>query len=393
MSIYDINGSVVASDSSADIIITGVLPTIFITSDTAYADVTKASNSYGTFTFVDTNAKIKEIPIKFKLQGSGALSYDKHNFNITFYTDTTYGTKQKYQFNSWMPVSKIHLKANEYDYSMCRNSAGAIITHHLMGKNLPNGARGYIDSFPCILYYNDTYVGCHTVNLPQDGKTYNFTDEAEVAGTNLAYRCDTTSDWDVGSNWEYRGDENETTDMRAVFTALHTIMANYSNLTRSIVEAHFDVESLLGYYVLADIMYAIDSLTNNWTIATWDGTLWYHTWYDLDIIFGLGGSGTSRLVSPTSDITACGQYNEFWGQIYSLYSSEIASMYARFRDGGCNADYIYGVLSSFQEAWGWQNIAKDREVWADDKPNATDIDYTWIVERLEYLDTKYGYSS
>jgi len=391
MGAYDINGQSIVSDS--DVIITGDLPKIFITSNTVYNQMVKDTNYKGTFTFVDGKAKMKDIPIKFKLQGSGSLGYAKKNLNITFYTDETYDIKQKFRFNSWMPISKIHLKANEFDYSMVRNSCGAIFTYRMMGKNLPQGAKGYIESFPAILYFNGAYVGCHTVNLPQDGKTYNFSDSKEEACTNMAYRCgDTLIDWDDESKWEYRGDVDETEAMRAAFVSFHSIMSDYTHLTKAVIEAHFDVQTLIAYWTLADIMLAVDSLINNWTLVTWDGTIWYHTWYDMDLIFGLGGNDGYTL-SAIYDITQCQQYTrcEFWQQIVSLYSDDIADMYATMRQNGADAESIYNLFHGFQSIWGWQNIAKDREVWADDKRNNNEISKTWIENRLTYLDNKYNY--
>lgn len=388
MSVYNFNGDPVTEDSG---IITGELPIVFIKSSTEYADVTKTTTSKGTLTFVDGIAKMEDIPIKFKLQGSGSLAYNKHNFNITFYNDL--GKKRKFQFNNWYPTNKIHMKANEFDYSMVRNSVGTTFTYRMMGKYLPQGARGYIDSFPVILYYNGEYMGCYTWNLPQDGKTYNFTDEQEEACTNLAYRCGTTSAWATNSNWEYRGSVDETDDMRTAFTTLHNIMVDYKNLTTSIVDAHFDVDTLIGYWVLADIMLAVDSLVNNWTLVTWDGTIWYHTWYDLDLIFGLGGDDGYNL-SATKDITTCQQYryNGFWAKIIELYPDKITAMYATMRRNGVDADSIYEMFHAFQSTWGWQNIEKDREIWADDKRNHNEISRTWIANRITYLDGKYSYS-
>lgn len=393
--LYDVTGTELGIVDPIESIITGDLPKVFIASDTAFTDITKETASEGTLTFVDRKSKF-EAPIKFKAQGSGSLVFRKKNLNITFYTDDTYDKKKKIKFNSWSPVSKIHLKANEFDISMVRNSCGTKFTYQMMGKNLPQGAVGYIDSFPVILYYNDEYMGCYTWNLPQDGKTYNFTGKKEKACTNLAYRCgDTTIDWNVSSYWEYRGDEDETTAMRSVFTSLHSIMINTANLTTEVIESHFDKETLLSYWVLADALLAVDSLINNWTIVTWDGNIWYHTWYDMDIILGIAGTADSsnRTLSATYDIANCAQYRNcaFWQKIVELYPTEISAMYAKMRANGLDADTIYNLFHDFQSTWGWQNIDADRIKWASEKQTTLDIDKTWLTNRLAYLDNKYGY--
>ena len=394
MGIYDISGKALQTNiNEYDIpIITGELPIVFIESNTAYTSLTKENSSNATVCLVDWRNKLN-LAAKIKLQGSGSLNYAKKNLNITFYNDE--GKKQKVVFNDWLPTNKIHLKANEYDYSMVRNSVGTTFAYKMMGKYLPQGARGYIDSFPAIMYYNGEYMGCHTINLPQDGKTYNFKDSKEEACTNLAYRCgDTTTAWTTNAYWEYRGDVDETDAMRSAFTDLLDIMTDYTNLTTSIIESHFDKQTLIAYWTLADIMLAVDSLVNNWTIVTWDGAKWYHVWYDLDLIFGLGGND-GRNLSATYDITNCLQYNAcgFWQKVISLYSDDIATMYATMRNSGADADTIYDMLHGFQMTWGWQNILADRTKWASDKLNSNEISKTWIQNRLTFLDNKYGYSA
>lgn len=392
-SIYDGNGTKI-SISDQNLILTSELPAIYITSSTAYDSLTKATAVSGTFTLMDNSEKkMSSIPITLKLQGSGSLSFAKHNLNITFYDED--GNKAKYRFNNWYPTKKIHVKANEYDYSMVRNSVATRFAYKMMGKFLPTSCVGYIDSFPCILYYNDVYMGCHTINLPQDGKTYAFKSSKELSSKNLAYRCgDTTTAWTTNEKWEYRGDEDETTSMRATFTALHNIMVDYTNLTTAIIEQHFDKQTFVAYYTLADIMLAQDSLINNWTIVTWDGSIWYHTWYDLDICFGLGGSD-GQYPPATYDITTCGQHRNcgFWQKVAELYSTDIANMYATMRNNGADADTIYNMLHDFQSTWGWQNISAERTKWSSDKWNNNEISKTWITNRLTFLDNKYSYTA
>lgn len=390
MDVYNLSGKKIGTLFYDIPFITGELPILFIESSTPYTSLTKETASAGTVTFVDFREKFS-LDVTIKLQGSASLVLNKKNLNITFYDEN--GKKQKIIFNSWYPTNKIHLKANEFDYSMSRNSVGAKYTYKMMGKHLPQGARGYIDSFPVLMYYNGEYMGCHSINLPQDGKTYNFTDAQEEAGTNLVYRCgDTTTDWTDNSKWEYRGDVDETQGMRAVFTALHNVMANYSALTKTVIEDHFDKQTLIAYWTLADIMLAVDSLVNNWTIVTWDGSKWYHVWYDLDIIFGLGGNDGYYL-DADFDITTCQQYVAcgFWQKIVSLYGDDIATMYATMRNNGADADTIYAMFHGFQSTWGWQNIQADRTKWASDKRNNNEISKTWIENRLAFLDDKYSF--
>lgn len=391
--LYDGNGNPIQVTDEYNIpIVTGDLPTVFITSDTAYGSLTKETAVNGEISFIDWKSKFS-LPIKIKLQGNHSLDYAKKNLNVTFYNN---GSKQKIKFNSWYPTNKVHIKANEYDYSMCRNSVGTKLAYDLCGKYLPTGARGYIDSFPVIVYYNNEYIGCHTFNLPQDGKTYNFKDSKETAGTNLAYRTkDATNSWKTSSFWEYRGDADENSTMRNVFDTTVIPALNNASLTKADIEAHFDVNTLIAYLAFAQIACAVDSMTNNWTLITWDGNIWYHTWYDLDICFGLGGSQDGTNISSTKDVftSVQGAWNSFFQQVKTLYASELEATYADMRNHGADTDTIVSAFVDFQNRWGQTNIIADRAKWSSDKPNSNDITNlrTWLTERFTYLDNLYNY--
>ena len=391
--LYDGNGNPIQVTDEYNIpIVTGDLPTVFITSDTAYSSLTKETAVNGEISFIDWKSKFS-LPIKIKLQGNHSLDYAKKNLNVTFYNN---GSKQKIKFNSWYPTNKVHIKANEFDYSMCRNSVGTKLAYDLCGKYLPTGARGYIDSFPVIVYYNNEYIGCHTVNLSQDGKTYNFKDSKETAGTNLAYRTkDATNGWKTSSFWEYRGDADENSTMRNVFDTTVIPALNNASLTKADIEAHFDVNTMIAYLAFAQIACAVDSMTNNWTLITWDGNIWYHTWYDLDICFGLGGWQDGTNISSTKDVftSVQGAWNSFFQQVKTLYASELEATYADMRDHGADTDTIVSAFVDFQNRWGQTNIIADRAKWSSDKPNRNDITNlrTWLTERFTYLDNLYNY--
>ena len=391
--LYDGNGNPIQVTDEYNIpIVTGDLPTVFITSDTAYSSLTKETAVNGEISFIDWKSKFS-LPIKIKLQGNHSLDYAKKNLNVTFYNN---GSKQKIKFNSWYPTNKVHIKANEFDYSMCRNSVGTKLAYDLCGKYLPTGARGYIDSFPVIVYYNNEYIGCHTFNLAQDGKTYNFKDSKETAGTNLAYRTkDATNNWKTSSFWEYRGDADENATMRNVFDTTVIPALNNASLTKADIEAHFDVNTMIAYLAFAQIACAVDSMTNNWTLITWDGNIWYHTWYDLDICFGLGGWQDGTNISSTKDVftSVQGAWNSFFQQVKTLYASELEATYADMRDHGADTDTIVSAFVDFQNRWGQTNIIADRAKWSSDKPNRNDITNlrTWLTERFTYLDNLYNY--
>lgn len=391
--IYDLNGNELIVDSNKMKIDNWNLPKIFITCDTAYSDVTKEKSVKGNLKYFDGSKKI-DIPIKFKLQGNYSINYNKVNLNITFYEDDTFENKKEITFGNWYPTDKIHLKANLYDYSMVRNSVGTRIAHDFFGMNLPQGCSGYIDSFPCLLYYNDEFKGCYTLNLPQDGKTYNFDADKELACTNLAFRTQSYGSYKTLADWEYRGDEDVTNDMNTVFNNLLSVLGSDS-LTKEVIEANFDIPSLLGNILFIQIGYCSDNIINNWTLVTWDGVIWYHTGYDYDICFGLPHSGVpSQTSADVFTSTTQGGLNAFFPQVISLYETELKEMYAQWRKNGFEAETIAKRFTDFQNKWGWQNIEDDKKMWASEQQTTVDASEikAWLEARLTYCDTLYDYT-
>lgn len=372
------------------------LPKLYIVSDTAYTDVTKDASSKGTLTYIDGETKMAAIPVKFKLQGNASILLAKKNLNLTFYADSKYENKQKVKFNAWYPTNKIHLKANEQEYAMCRNSVGTRIFYEWMGRNLPNGAMGYVDSFPVILYYNGEWMGCYTINLPQGSALFNFDGDKETACENLVYRIDSVTNMSSVDSWEYRGDAYVTNEMNAVFQALLDVLYDTENLTKEIIESHVDIDSLLNYLVCAQIGNTTDNVHNNQTIATWDGVKWYYIFYDLDGCFGTGQGGNA--VSSSGDIYTGTYiaYNQFFVKVTELYTTELAEHYAKIRSRYYIPEFVSNAFYAFQNKWGIQNIENDRIKWAEDKSNNTvDVNMikSWLTSRIAWCDTYFGYTT
>lgn len=394
--LYDGIGNKISIQPKSEILEIKVwdLPKLYIVSDTPYTSVTKDSSTKGTLTFIDGKVEMDAIPVKYKLQGNASVNLAKKNLNLTFYADPEYDSKQKVKFGAWYPTSKIHIKANEQEYSMCRNSVSARIFHEWMGKNLPNGAMGYVDSFPCILYYNGEWMGCHTINLPQESALFNFDEDKETACEHLAYRIDSVTNMSSIDGWEYRGDADVTAEMNAKFQALLDVLYDTDNLTKEIIESHIDIDSLLNYLVCAQIGNTVDNVHNNQTIATWDGVKWYYIFYDLDGCFGTGQGGGA--VGSSGDLYTGTHiaYNQFFVKAAELYRTELAEHYAKIRSRYDIPAFVSNAFYAFQNKWGIQNIDTDRVKWAEDKPAVRDIDLIkdWLTARIAWCDTYFGYT-
>lgn len=385
MAFYDGNGQKIAFDEDLKVFRFG-LPKIYITCPDADATMSVMANGTHDITikYVDAEKQF-ECYGTAKKQGVFSSTGGKKNLNVTLYTDATKTKKQKVKFEPWYKMHKYHIKGNESDYSMIRNSVFTRIAYEFCGGlSLPNGAMGYIDSFPCILYWNGAWFGCYTVNLPQDEHIFNFADNNE---NHMAWRIETPQNWTNTAGWEFRGDDdNLTTNMTNAFQSLLDFM-NLDTITKEGVESRFDINSLLSYIVFMQIGYLNDNTMNNWTLVTWDGTTWYHVFYDLDIGFGFSNAGD---VSTSGYLTM----NKFHTNAEALYPDEIKAVYASMRNAGFTAEYVTEKAYEFQRRWGWENLQMEYAKWESDKPFKRGIDriQPWLTARLQYLDTLYDYS-
>lgn len=409
--IYDGSGNTISVDDST-ILISGC-PAIYITCDTAYNSVTKDTSVNATLTMIDNSeSKLKNIPIKMKLQGNTATNYKKKSFNITFYEDATYNKKKKIVFNDWHPLSKVHIKANPSDFSFVRNSVTAKVASYLYGKHFPKNAMGMVDSMPCILYYNGVFKGCYTFNIPQGDKLFNMNDKD---ATNVVWRCNTnTESWKDIAQWEIRSDNDDVAGVTDSFTSLLAIMSDTSNLTKAIIEQHFDLGTLLGYMMMCQIGKEQDQMGNNWTMGTWDGVTWYTFAYDMDYGFGTGFGGEvanatgNNLINSTAIDTYRTTLNTFFIALTTLYADELQDLYCSMRDTGVNASTLAKFFVDFKNIYGYENIKADYDLWLGDTQNPypmyqgeteyqpnKDVYYieTWLTNRFTYLDTLYSYGT
>lgn len=385
MAIYNGQGEIIDIEAKVDTfdvpIITGVCPHVYITCDgTAISDLGSTAVK-GTIRFDDGKTKFT-LYTKMKAQGDQSLNYNQKQINATLYSDEACKTKQKVRFNDWMPLSKFHIKSHPQDPLQARNAVVASMMQKLMGTRLPNGAWGFIKAFPVILHWNGEFAGCYCWTTPQDGKTFNFDDDKELACENLAYRF----------SGEYRGDEDETADMTAVKDAIFAVL-NSDNLTKETVEAHFDVTSILQMICAVEWFCMADIVGDNSLLVTWDGAKWYTLPYDFDWCFwGRSIFNGRKNINDTATYLPI----TFLRKCELLYADEIKDVYANMRKNGMDVDTVMSALIEFVRRWNYQDRADDVTKWPDNPYNEPDANLDTVrstmTARSAWADSLYEYT-
>lgn len=393
----------------------GNIPEVYFTGDTSTMSKEKA---------VDLTIRVKINNFEWtgisntKWQGSSSLAYDKKNFTIKLYEDSTKVNKQKFDFNDWGKQNKFCLKANYIDHSHARNIVTARIWSEIVASrsdysDLPEELRMSpnnceIDGFPIKVYINETYQGIYTWNIPKDAWMFNMNE----GNNNHAVLCAEVNNNDSSTTnenklaVEFRHEAKidgadwslEIPDMLS--PNIKTSFNNLINFVRTSTDAQFkynieqylDIQSAIDYYILAYYGGFIDSLGKNVIMMTYDGTKWFASMYDMDSTWGLFYTGTQII---NSNIQCPEGYQEtnslLWERIEKVFAKEIKERYSQLRSSILNVEHITNMFNKFMNIIGTDLYAKDLEVYPS-IPLGT-LDHAqqireYITARSTYVDSE-----
>lgn len=359
-----------------------------------------------------------------KWQGSSSLNYPKKNYTAKFYEDNAKSTKQKIniQLNTdsrkWGNENKFVFKANYIDKTHARNVVSARIASKMLKtrsdynslpdklKNAPN--YGLIDGFPAEIYLNNEYLGLYTWNIPKDGWTFGMTEKdyseivicSEVPTDYCLYRAEPTHE-----HWseEYPGDSIGTDGVLDKWKIAEAFVRTSDDATfTSQLSQHFNINSLLDYYIFCYLCCDIDGLGKNQLICSYDGgNTWIYSLYDLDSTFGLYWNG-SKLVSSSyrcpedyetyATNKADGKYNLLFEKICRLFPNELYARYRELRESVLSNTNLIAEFTSFKNHLPDEYYTRDGEKWADipskDITSFEQIE-TFINERCTYVDNMF----
>lgn len=361
---------------------------------------------------------------ELKWQGSSSLNYSKKNYTGKFYENNTKTTKQKIniQLNidsrKWGNENKFCFKANYIDKTHARNIVSARIGAKMLKtrsdyNNLPEKLKnasnyGFIDGFPVEIYLNNEYLGLYTWNIPKDGWMFGMTEKdyseivicSEVPTDYCLYRAEPTHE-----HWseEYPGDSIGTDGVLDKWKIAEAFVRTSDDTTFiSQLSQHFNINSLLDYYIFCYLCCDIDGLGKNQVVCSYDGgNTWIYTLYDLDSTFGLYWNG-SKLVSSTyrcpedyetyATNKANGEYNLLFEKICRLFPSELYARYRELRQGVLSNTNLISEFTAFKNHLPDEYYTRDGEKWTDiPSKDITSFEQiqTFINERCTYVDNMF----
>ena len=347
-----------------------------------------------------------------KWQGSSSLTYPKKNYTINSITPAI-------TFLNWGSRSKFVLKANYIDATHARNVCCAKLWGQIVKSrttqnpnlyNLPNG--GAVDGFPIMLFLNGNYNGLYTLNTSKDENMFGmnpssstaFIFGAEAHTDATRFKATTTlAEVEAGSTFtvEYAPDEDNigwaVDSLNVLLDAC--INAHDEAAYRAICTNYIDIDSAIDYLLFVSLIGGTDVWDKNYLLATFDGTKWFMSAYDLDTTFGNHWTGTSYYAP---NVEPDYNYLTYWSEqtatnqrlFYLINKYDKDAVITRFNQllaGPMSEENVLNTISNFMVDIPLVLKMKDAEIWprlpGTDTSSLAQI-INWYRARLALIKTQ-----
>lgn len=369
---------------------------------------TTKDSVYATIEYVSSNEHFKGY-VDIKCQGTSSMAYPKKNYTIKIYTDEARTTKLKKDFKGWGKQNKFCLKANYIDHSHARNVVsaklwGEVVSSRSDYSTLPELLRtspnnGAVDGFPIKVYYNNTYEGVYTWNIPKDGWMNNMDDTLDthciLCGEEYDSGCFRSAN---ASLWSDELHDVMPANIVTSFNAFQNFVINSTDeefVAR--LSEYADVNSLIDYYIFNYVICGLDSMGKNQLFFTYDGIKWIASAYDMDSTFGMYWNGQSfvsatyRMQEDYESMVDGRAGNLLYIRLEDLFIDAIKTRYAELRANVLSYANIVDKFERFMDIIGKDLYAEDLTIYTG-IPNGSTNNIQQIRnytrDRLTYVDAQ-----
>lgn len=367
-----------------------------------------------------------------RIQGTSSLQYVRHNYTI--FLKDEYGVDMYYNPYGKGSVADyvFCLKADYIESSHANNTGMAkFVNDCVYSTKLPTqleneNCRSTINGFPIEVYMNGEYLGVYNFNHDRYSvKSYGY--DYNKYPNMLVYEINSNSNTSAGAFYRY-GDNAESSanvteleyykrDFNLIYGNRTSDSDTYSeikslvewvsvaeqDLFREMIGEHFNKEYLFRYFLVVLMIGGVDSLGKNLKITTFDGKIWYPTFYDLDTILGIDNSGYLT-IEPDVEIES-GSFNtsnsNLWSKVWNYFNNELKEEWKKMRQGNFTLDnlmkYIYEEQISKIPAKLYNEDAQVKYLDFGSlytyccHGSKEHLITRWLKERIAYVDSMLGY--
>lgn len=133
---------------------------------------------------------------------------------------------------------------------------------------------------------------------------------------------------------------------------------------KKVYETYFDVENMIDYMIISDIIKHSDGFSKNWQWFTYDGKKWWVGLYDCDVSFGgyfLGNRSTNVITGHFNVDT-----NKPNGYVVKYYNDDMIARYKQLADNGIiSSDNIFSIVRDWTMSIGINFYKEEYAKWKD----------------------------
>ena len=139
---------------------------------------------------------------------------------------------------------------------------------------------------------------------------------------------------------------------------------------KAVFGKYYDVENLIDYIIITDLIKDIDGFSKNWQWFTYDGIKWWVGLYDCDC--ACGGNFEGNKISDVLNDHINASTDAPNGFIIKYYTKELNSRYKYLADKGIvSAGNIFSLLKDWTMSIGTDFFKEEYKKW-DDSPCIAD---------------------
>ena len=375
----------------------------------------------------DSSKNFEATGVTLDIQGTSSQYYPRKNYKFNL--------PNEYKLtNDSIPENVFCLKADYMESSHSHNTGLAKIVNTLYpttpASQANNKVQAAITGFPIVVWYKETEnsplkcLGVYNFNNDKD-------DTTTFGYTALFPNCES---WEFKNNTSahclfQNSDFEDTVEVAKNFEARYPDKyTNYTNLGRVVswvastngdldkfkneFNNYFNLESTLLYYCLTELFAMVDSRAKNLFLTTWNGNIWYPTFYDMDTAFGLNNEGVNDFAYQVEYHDVQGSQNVFngessvlWNNFEQAYADEIQDFYNNLRnnklvtyDTVMNVLYEQQISKICENNYNYDAVEKYKNPLVEDgigtylyvaQGNRLDHLKWWLHNRINYMDSKY----
>jgi hypothetical protein len=160
---------------------------------------------------------------------------------------------------------------------------------------------------------------------------------------------------------------------------------------KEVFETYFDVDNLIDYLILSDVLANYDGFSQNVQWITYNGVKWYLCAYDMDGVMGNWWQLIQHIEPPRTTHYTYAQFQ----YLPIFYEEELESRYAELRRLKIiDAQHITNLVDNWLTRLGSKNtFDKEWEKWPDFIKNDNIHRLNkWIIASIDNMDSLYNYN-